>query len=461
MTGPTQDSPDDIARLAAENEALKAELDTLSEARTAKKRASRLRMRRIGTVILVILTSLCVAAATVGVWTKRTLASTDRYVALVGPLASDPEVTGPLGTRLTEEVFVALDVEGRVREALASIPNAPAAIGFIAGPITQGAKDLIEARVQEFLNSPAFAELWIRVNTVAHDKLAALLNGDYDQLPNVAIDGGEVQLNLVSLVAEVIRRLGQEGADLLGIDVTIPEIPADLDVTPAVQMLSSALGVSLPPDFGQVTILSADQLSGYQDAVRGMKRLVVALFILSLLLIAATVALAPDRRRAVIWLGAGITVALFLGGVFLRRIRTDVVDSIGGPGARAAADDVFGRVIAGLRHAGMLVLAVALIAAVVAYLMGRPPWFQRTVATTKRVTARRPGGSELEVWLAAHAEPVRIGGVALGAVLLFLTGIDWIPVAIVAVLVGLLLWEVSIAVQRARGGGPVSPEATV
>jgi hypothetical protein len=395
------------------------------------------------------------------VWTKRTLASTDRYVALVGPLASDPAITDPLGVRLTDEVFVALDVEGRVRETLTSIPNAPAAIGFIAGPITQGAKNLIESRVQEFLNSPAFADLWVRVNTVAHDKLVALLNGDYDKLPNVAIDGGEVQLNLVSLVAEVIRRLGQEGADLLGIDVTIPEIPADLDASPAVQLLGTALGVSLPPDFGQVTILSADQLSGYQDAVRGMKRLVLVLFLLSLLLIAATIALAPDRRRSVIWLGAGITVALFLGGVFLRRIRTDVVDPIAGRGARAAADDVFGRVIAGLRHAGMLVLAVALTAAVVAYLMGRPPWFQRTIATARRMTTPRPQGSELEVWIAAHAEPVRIGGVAVGAVLLFITGIDWIPVAIVAVLVGLLLWEVSVSLQRVRGEDAASPGATV
>lgn len=458
MTGPTQGSPDDLARLAAENDRLKAELESMSEESTARKRVSRKRMRRMGTVVLVVLTSLCVAATTIGVWTKRTLASTERYVAVVGPLASDPAVTGPLGTRITDEVFTALDVEGRVRETLASIPNAPAAIGFIAGPITQGAKNLIETRVQEFLNTPAFADLWVRINTVAHDKLVALLNGDYEQLPNVAIDGGEVRLNLVSLVAEVIRRLGQEGADLLGIDVTIPEIPADLDPSPAVQLLGSALGVSLPPDFGQVTILSADQLSGYQDAVRSMKRLLVALFLLSLLLIAATVVLAPDRRRAVIWLGAGITVALFLGGVFLRRIRTDVVDSLGGPGARAAADDVFGRVIAGLRHAGMLVLAVALIAAVIAYLMGRPPWFQRTVATTRRVTTRRPGGSELEVWIAAHAEPVRIGAVAVGAVLLFITGIDWIPVAIIAVLVGLLLWEVSISMQRVHGADPTSPE---
>ena len=183
-----------------------------------------------------------------------------------------------------------------------------------------------------------------------------------------------------------------------------------------------------------------------------MKRLVVVQFLLALALLALTVVLATDRRRAVIWLGVGITAALFLGGVFLRRVEANIGDSISGPGAKAAAQDVFVRVSSGLRQAGLLVLTIAVLAAVVAYLLGRPVWFRRLAVWVERITASRPEGSELELWVAGHADLVRIGGVALAVVVLFLTGIDWLPIALVGVVLGLLLWGVSVAEQRVRPG---------
>src|SRR6185436_2362154 len=131
----------------------------------------------------------------------------------------------------------------------------------------------------------------------------------------------------------------------------------------------------------QVTIMSADQLSGYQDALRTSKRLIAAAFVLSLLLIALTIFVANDRRRAVLWLGCGIVVALFLGAVLLRRVRDNVIASVSAPGAKAAARDVFAEVATSLRRAGLTVFLIALFAAVVAYLAGRPPWFTKLLQT--------------------------------------------------------------------------------
>jgi hypothetical protein len=153
---------------------------------------------------------------------------------------------------------------------------------------------------------------WVDVDRVAHAKVVALLNGEYDELPNVSVSGGDVQLNLVAVV-EVLDQVVQAGVDALGIDVTIPSIPADLDASAAVDRLGSAVGVNLPDDLGQVTIMSADQLSGYQDTVRTLKRLIGLLVLVSLVLLAATLLVARDRRRAVIWLGVGVVVALLLG----------------------------------------------------------------------------------------------------------------------------------------------------
>jgi hypothetical protein len=244
--------------------------------------------------------------------------------------------------------------------------------------------------------------------------------------------------------------------DALGIDVTVPDIPTDLEAGPAIGLLSSALGVSLPTDFGQVTVLSVDQLNEYQDAVRTIKRLIVGIFLLSLVLIAVTLLVAPDRRRAIVWLGCGVAVALFLGAVFLRRMRASILDSIEGAGARAAAEDVFTQVASSLRRAGLLVLAIAVIAAVVAYLAGRPPWVQNARARV-RARAEAAQGSELDVWVADHADAVRVVGIGVGLLILFFTGIDWLPVALVAALVGLLLWGVAGAEQRAAARAEPAP----
>src|SRR6185503_930675 len=191
----------------------------------------------------------------------------------------------------------------------------------------------------------------VDVNRQVHDKLQALLNGRYEELPNLSVDGGEVRLNLVPIVARIIQQIAQSGVNALGVDVTIPAIPTDIDPPAAIQQLGSALGVSLPENFGQVTIMSADQLSGYQDALRTSKRLIAAAFVLSLLLIALTIFVANDRRRAVLWLGCGIVVALFLGAVLLRRVRDNVIASVSAPGAKAAARDVFAEVATSLRRA--------------------------------------------------------------------------------------------------------------
>jgi uncharacterized protein YjeT (DUF2065 family) len=449
---PSQPTPgsDDASNLSEENARLQAELEALRESTAIRKRTGRHRARRVLAGVLVVLTSLCIVAATIGVWTQRTLSDTDRYVALVAPLADDPAVTDPLAARLSEEVFVALDVEDRVQEAIASFPNVPPAASFLAGPITAGAQNLIQQRVEEFLASPTFSDLWTELNRQLHVKLQALLNEDYEQLPNVAISGGEVQLNLVSIVAVVIQRLAQRGVDALGIDVTVPSIPASLGSSAAIDRLSSALGVTLPSDFGQVTIMSAEQLSGYQDAVRALKRLVLAAFLLSLILIALTIWVAPDRRRVVIWLGLGVIAALFLGAVFLRRVEASIVDAIEGPAAKAAAQDVFDQVSSSLRQAGLFVLTIGVVAALLAYLLGRPPWFQRTAGWLERITATKPGGSELQVWVSQHADPIRLGGGLIAVFVLFLTGIDWIPVAVVGVLFGLFLWGVASAEHEGR-----------
>jgi hypothetical protein len=202
--------------------------------------------------------------------------------------------------------------------------------------------------------------------------------------------------------------------------------------------------------------MSADQLSGYQDAVRTAKRLIWLLVLLSVALVAATIAVAPNRRRAVMWLSAGVIVALLLGGVFLRRVESRVVEGIARPGARAAAQDVVVEVQDSMRSAGITVVVLAAAVGLVAYLLGRPPWVERAWAWARRAGAGDGGHGDLESWVAGHADGVRIGGIAASVAVLFVTGIDWLPVGIVGALVALLWWRVGVAERRSEAPLPVA-----
>ena len=59
----------------------------------------RLRRRLVGA--LVVLTVLLTFVSTIGVWSRGVLLNTDRWVATVGPLASEEELTDALGSWAT------------------------------------------------------------------------------------------------------------------------------------------------------------------------------------------------------------------------------------------------------------------------------------------------------------------------------------------------------------------------
>jgi hypothetical protein len=437
---------EDVTKLTKENERLRAKVN----ARTSSGiPGGPTRIRGIVAAILVVLTSVCIVATTAGVWIHRTIWNTDRYVDLVAPLANDPAVTDALAVELTQDTFQALNVQARVQQALAAIKALPdGADALLAGPLTAAAENLVGTKVKEFLASDSFLALWVGLNERVHEQVVALLNGDADQLPNVAINDGQVQLNMITVISEILQRVAQEGIDTLGLNVTVPDIPPDLASPEAIGRLGSALGVTLPADFGQITIMSEGQLSDYQQTAQNLKRLSGVLFVVSCLLVVITIAVSPTRRRTLIWLGVGVALGLFLGGVLIRRLEARLLDAITDPRGEAAARNVFAEVASGLRGVGLMVLVVAALVALVAYLAGRPPFVHRMAARGRALAAARPQGSELEVWLTSHADAVRIGGAIVAAVVLFFAGIGWIPVGIVVALCGALLWGVSDSIKR-------------
>ncbi len=188
-------------------------------------------------MVLVVLTVLAFSAATPGVWARRTVYNEDRYLKVVGPLASQPAVQEALARQLTTSLFAAIDVQARIQVALST--RAPK-LEFIAGPITNALQGFVQDQVQKIIASPQFQTFWVAANRQLHGQLIAVLNGSSTVLQ---IQGNQVVFNYLPLVNDSLQQLSGTLSGIIGHQITIPPITADTLPSQAIPMLETALGV--------------------------------------------------------------------------------------------------------------------------------------------------------------------------------------------------------------------------
>src|SRR3990172_11562290 len=140
---------------------LRAERDRLQDRVERLEGVKRRRLRAVAAVVAVIVAVVSFSAALPGAWARRTIADTDTYVSVVGPLASDPAVQEALARQITTAVFEALDVQSKLTEALAE--RAPQLV-FLAGPITSSVEGFVQDQGQAILASEQFQQFWNEAN---------------------------------------------------------------------------------------------------------------------------------------------------------------------------------------------------------------------------------------------------------------------------------------------------------
>lgn len=376
-----------------------------------RERPSRHRVRQTVGAVLAALTILSVIATTTAVWLTRTALETDRFMALVQPALVSPDVYDAISIRLTDETLEALALEDRVEAALGELGQTlrdelAQALGVtevqrariqllpipqlqdLAAPVAGGLEARVAARIDRFVTSPEFERLLVEGTEVAHTKAVALLRGDEAALPNLEVGTGEVRLNLVPVVGRVLEDLVDQGLAALGIE-EIPFIDPFADPQVSLDRLSSALGTELPPDFGQLTVMSEAELEELQTVARRLDQLVWVLLVLSVVLLVATLAVAPRRRRMLAQVGLGAAAGTVLTMLLVRSTEDDIAaTAVTAPGRRAVtmlAEATFDS----LRSVMVVVLVVALLVALVAHLAGRPAWLMGSIAWVRRVTAAR------------------------------------------------------------------------
>lgn len=443
---PAGELTEELERLAAENERLSSQLRVRGKARSFLTGA------------LVVVTALMLVASTVAVWGKRTVFDTDRFMGVVDPALEDPAFYDSLSRNISDQVITALDLETRVRarlvqldvflaeellEALDLGDPARAALSLIDRPsladltpsIVDPLEERVRGRITGFITSEDFQERLPQLVRRAHEATIALINEDFAEFPNVYLADGEVRINLIPIISEALEPVIETLTGYLP-DVTLPAI-VSTQVDEARQELAAALDVELPEDFGQLTVMSDDALSSLQTGAERINRATWLLVIVTAALLAMTLLVARNRRRAVIWLAVGVTVALGLSWWIISRIREEVLDLIAMPDSRAAVQSMLRETLASFRTYVLVVLAVAVLAGLIAFLLAHLDDLDRGRRWVQQQTGDDP--TPTNEWVTAHYDGLRMGGFVVGAIALVLVGIGLVSFLVIGALLGLYL----------------------
>ena len=429
----------EVERLRAERHELEERVETL-EARPVKRR----RMRRIATPVFVALSIIVFTVTVPAAWGARTVLNTDRYVATVAPLADDPAVQASIATKLTDQVFSALNVEGTLSDALGALGERAT---VLAGPLTIAVKGFVRDQVERVVASEAFKTFWVEANRFVHTQVLAILRGDTE---TITTREGKVLLNLLPLVNLALGSIDAVASDLVGRDVTLPAISQSDVPSASIARLEQALGIDLPDDYGQIVVYDSEELAALQQLLYTFERLLVLLLVLTPILVAASLWVSTRRRRTLIQLTVGAAVGL----VIVRRIAIisrdnlfERVDTQRFPSVRVLTDEL----MASLFRYTAILLAVVLATALVALITGPYPWaltVRGWVRDWARGVAAAFSGEPLPDtgrvrWIRAHRDGLMLGGALLAVALLLLFDLSLWGFVIAGIVIA--LYEIALA----------------
>ncbi|MET7646796.1 hypothetical protein ABZS83_24860 [Streptomyces sp. NPDC005426] len=324
----------------AELEALRARVAQL-EARAPAR--SRLRPRSFLAALLILVAAVLTPLSVLSSWASEVAGDTDRYVEMMEPLASDPDVQAAVTKRVTDAVMAHLGTEALLADvAPADRPVVDKALTKLGGPLTTGVRTFVHGTVERFVTSDGFERVWSGLNRSAHSSVVKALTGEGGGA--VELNGDTVTLDLAPVIDRVKQRLVERGLTVAG---KIPEIHTDF------------------------TLLTSDSVGKAKSGFRALELLGFWLPVFTLLVAAAGVLLAVRRRRALVTAALAVAVGAALLGLGLWAGRAFYLDSLPPDVSQPAAGAVFDALAGYLRAGVRLVVTVGAVVALAAWLTGR------------------------------------------------------------------------------------------
>lgn len=349
------------------------------------------RWRRALVAILVIVSVVLVPLAGLSIWVRNLVLDTNHYVDTVAPLAHNRAITDLVAERATDRLFKEVDVEAQAKDAL------PERAQFLAGPISSGVQTFTHDAAQRVLATEQFATVWKEANRRAHAQVVKLLTGEGK---NIAVKNDKVVLDLSAVIDEEVKRLDQRGVTVFD---SVAKKQKNL----------------------QVELFDAGQLEKARSAVHLLDRVRIVLVVLVFVLLGAALALSGNRRRTPMRWGLGLVIAMAVTAALLALGRSAYLNVAKNHDAAAAAFDI---VVRYLRNGIRVIAALGIIIALAAFLSGPSRLAVRIREGAKSLIggagrkADEAGWTPGPVgtWVAAHKVGLRIAGVAVAFLVLFL-----------------------------------------
>jgi hypothetical protein len=359
--------------------------------------------RPVVATVLIILMAVLAPLSVVARWAHDTVSDTDRYVEIVGPLASDPAVQAAVADRITTEIVTRLQIEAVTDQAVDALadqglpPLAATSLQALSGPLSNAIEGFVHTQVTNLVESDEFQQAWETANREAHTQMVAVLTGkDTD---TVEITNNAVSINLATVISAVQQRLVDRGF---------------------------TLAERLPTVNAQFTIFQSDDITKAQTGFRLLNAINTWLPILALLCLIGAVAVGRSRRRTLVAgaLALGLSMLLLGAGmnvgreIYLNSVPTDQIPS-------DAAAAIYDQLVYFIRLSLRATLVVALAVAFVAWVTGpggAPVALRR--GTSRAIGAARSGGDRIGidtgsfgVALWTYKTPIRFGVLGLALLL--------------------------------------------
>jgi hypothetical protein len=404
---PATDGPELSPDERAELERLRQETAKLRGQEPGAPRRRRFSWRTPVSIVLIVLGCILGPVAVLGVWAGNEVSDTGRWVATVEPLIHDPAIQNVLTDKITTEITNRLNVTGTIDQASAQLNDRgltriSSLLNSFGPQIASSVTGFIHSTVHRVISGPRVAKLWVQVNTAAHQAVVKVLSGEGNGA--ISSSNGQITLNLGPFIAVVKQDLVDHGFSLAS---------------------------NIPPISPTVALFQAEDLGKAQAGYRLIKTLKIVLPILAIALLAAGVWVARGRRRALIGAALGLAGSMLVLAIGLLIARSIYLNSVPptvlpGDAAAAAFDAMVHFIKVGLR----VVLAVGLVIAIGAFFTGPSRAAIQTRSLLKSGLSRiRNYGETRGVstgpfgeWTYAHRHVLRIGAVALFALIFVFWG---------------------------------------
>jgi len=395
-------------------------------------------------VAAVAITLGCILApvSVLGVWAANQVSNTDRYVANMAPLISQPPIQQALSARITTQIESRLDPRIKVATTQAAaqlknanLPRLSDLITTFSPQISSGINSAIAAGVSRAVASPQMAALWTQLNRAVHQGLVRVLSGQGGGAVDVV--NNQVVLNLEPIIAQVKDYLVAHG---LSIASNIPSVNATFP------------------------LFQAPNLAKAQQGYRLITTLKWVLPFLALGLMGLGIYVARRHRRALVGAALGLSASMLVLGIALTIARGIYLNNLPKSVSSDAAAALYDTLVRFIRQGLRVLLVVGLVIAAAAFLVGPSVTAVRVRHSVKsgidwlRFRGEQAGlpTGPVSRWTAAHKTILRVGAIAIAGLIFVFWGQP--SVALVIWLVVLLL--VALGIIELLGGRPASP-ATV